>query len=170
MNKLKIKKTALSALFTAVIAACGWISVPTPFGVNLAFTLFGVCLAGFTLGISSAVASTVCYVILGAVGLPVFSAFSGGMGVLLGPSGGFLWGFIFAAVLCGIAKNKRNKTIKYLLLCSGVLLCHFIGVLQYSFVTGNNLWVSIISASLPFLLKDFIIVFIAEFVSKKIKI
>lgn len=170
MNKLKIKKTALAALFTAVIAACAWISVITPFGINLAFTLFGVCLSGFVLGVSGGIAATVCYIFIGSFGLPVFSAFSGGMGVLFGASGGFLWGFIIAALLCGIAKNKTNKLVKYFLMIFAVLLCHISGVIQYSFVTGNNLWVSFLTASLPFLIKDFIIVFIAEMVSKKIKI
>ncbi len=170
MNKLKIKKTALTALFTAVIAACSWISVPTPFGVNLAFTLFGVCLSGFVLGVSGAVAATVCYVLIGAIGLPVFSSFSGGMGVLLGHSGGFLWGFMITAALCGVAKSINQKAIKYFLMILAVLLCHIAGIIQFSLVTGNSLWVSVLSASLPFLLKDFIIVFIAEFVSRKIKI
>lgn len=170
MNKLKIKKTALAALFTAVIAACAWISIPTPFGINLAFTTFGVCLSGFVLGVSGSIATTVCYIFIGAIGLPVFSAFSGGMGVLFGASGGFLWGFIVAAALCGIAKAIKRKAIKYLLMIFSIFSCHLFGVIQFSFVTGNNLWASFLTASLPFLAKDILLVFLADYISKKIKI
>ena len=170
MNKSKIKQIALSALFTAVITASAWISIPTPFGINLAFSLFGVCLTAFCLDIKSAISSVAAYIALGAAGLPVFSYFTGGIGVLLGASGGFLWGFLAIATLCGIAKNQTKKIIRYMLMILSVLLCHAAGTIQYCFVTGNNLWISFLSASLPFLLKDLIIVFLAEFVSKKIKI
>ena len=116
MRKIKTKKIALFALLTAVIVASAWISVIMPSGVNLAFTLFGVCLCGFLLGVKGAIAATGTYILLGAVGLPVFSAFSAGVGVLVGPSGGFLWGFILAAALCGAAKGVNKKTFKYLLM------------------------------------------------------
>ena len=170
MKKQSIKKLALWALFAAVIAASAWVSVPTPFGVNLAFTLFGISLAGFCLGTRGAVAATAAYIAIGAAGLPVFSSFTGGIGVVIGHSGGFLWGFLITAVLCGIAKKTSKRAIKYLLIILSVLLCHAAGVIQYSVVTGNGLWTGFVTASLPFLAKDFIIVFLAEFISRKIKI
>lgn len=170
MNKIKIKKIAMAASFTAVIAATAWVSIPTPFGVNLAFSLFGVCLAAFCLDAKSAIAATIVYIALGAVGLPVFSQFMGGFGVLFGTSGGFLWGFIPLAALCSIAKKKESKGIKYLLMISSVLLCHILGVAQFCVVSGNGLLVSFLSASLPFLLKDLILVFVAELVARRIKI
>ncbi len=170
MNKTKIKKIAIAAVFTAVIAATAWISIPTPFGVNLAFSLFGVCLTAFCLDIKSALAATAVYIALGAVGLPVFSQFSGGFGVLFGASGGFLWGFLLTVVLCGVASKANKKLFKYLFMILSVLLCHTIGALQYSVVSGNNIWISFLTASLPFFAKDVILVFLAELVAKKIKI
>lgn len=170
MNKLKIKKIALCALFTAVITACAWISVLTPFGVNFSLTLFGVCIAAFCLGFKGGLAATLSYILLGAVGMPVFSQFSGGFGVLFGASGGFVFGFLVAAILCGIAKNIETKLVKYLLCVLAVLFCHTAGVIQFLFVTGNNIWASILYASLPFLLKDIILVFVAQIVSEKIKL
>ncbi|MBQ8740940.1 MAG: biotin transporter BioY [Clostridia bacterium] len=170
MNKSKIKVIAISALFTAIIAATAWISVPTPFGVNLTLQTFGVCLAGFVLGAKAAAAATAAYIAIGAAGLPVFSSFTGGIGILFGTSGGFLWGFLLVAVLCGIAGITNKRALKYLLMVSAVLLCHAAGVIQFCVVSGVSVWAGFVTASLPFSLKDFILVFLAEFVAKKIKI
>ena len=169
MKKQSIRKLALWALFTAVIAVSAWVSVPTPFGVNLAFTLFGISLAGFVLGVRGAVAATASYIAIGAAGLPIFSSFTGGIGVVIGHSGGFLWGFLITATLCAIAKKITKKPIKYTLMILSVLLCHATGVIQYCFVTGNGLWAGFVTASLPFLVKDFMIVFLAQVVANKLK-
>lgn len=170
MNKIKIKKIAICALFTAVITACAWISVSTPFGVNLSFSLFGVCLVAFCLGVKGGIAATVTYILLGAAGLPVFSQFTGGIGVLFGASGGFVFGFLIVTVLCGIAKRSKTKAMRYLLAVTSVLICHTAGVLQFHFVTNNGIGASFLYASLPFLIKDILLVFLASFVSNKIKL
>ncbi len=170
MKKSKIKKIAVTAIFTAVIAASAWISVFTPFGINLTLQMFAVCLAGFVLGAKWGAAATAAYLAIGAAGLPVFSAFTGGAGVLFGVSGGFLWGFLLTAVLCGIAGKTNKRFLKYLFMILSVLLCHTIGVTQFCIVSGNNLLVAFLTASLPFLVKDIILVFLAKIISKKIKI
>ena len=170
MRKAKIKKIAVTAIFTAVIAASSWISVFTPFGINLTLQIFAVCLAGFVLGAKWGMAATTAYIAIGAAGLPVFSAFTGGAGVLFGASGGFLWGFLLTAVLCGISSNINKKFLKYLFMMLSVLICHAAGVIQFCIVSGNNIWVSFLTASLPFLLKDLILVFVAQTIAKKIKI
>ena len=170
MNKIKIKKIAATAIFTAIIAASSWISIFTPFGVNLTLQLFGVCLAGFYLGAKWGVAATFVYIAIGAVGLPVFSSFTGGIGILFGTSGGFLWGFLASSALCGVASAQNKKAIKYLLMVLAVLICHTAGVIQFCIVSGINLWAGFVTTSLPFLVKDFILVFLANFVAKKIKI
>lgn len=169
MNKSKIKKTAISALFTAIIVATAWISVPTPFGVNLTLQMFGVCFAGFCLGVKWGCAATAAYITIGAVGLPVFSSFMGGIGIIFGASGGFLWGFLPTVILCGMAGITNKRVLKYLLMMLAVLLCHTVGVIQFCAVSGVNVWAGIVTASLPFLAKDFILVFLAEFISKKFK-
>ena len=170
MRKAKIKKIAVTAIFTAVIAASSWISVFTPFGINLTLQIFAVCLAGFVLGAKWGMAATAAYIAIGAAGLPVFSAFTGGAGVLFGASGGFLWGFLLTAVLCGISSNINKKFLKYLFMMLSVLICHAAGVIQFCIVSGNNIWISFLTASLPFLSKDLILVFVAQTIAKKIKI
>lgn len=170
MKIIKTKKIALSALFTTVIVACGWISLPTPFGINITLSILGVCLAAFVLGVKYALVSIVAYIALGAVGLPVFSQFMGGAGVLFGVSGGFIWGFLLTVVICGIAKKCKRKILKYVLMVVAVIVCHASGVVQYSLVSGNGLIASFLSASLPFLIKDVLLVFFANAIYKKIKV
>ena len=170
MKKSKIKQISLCAIFTAIIAATAWISIPTPFGVNMTFQLFGVCLAAYLLGAKGAVAATAAYIATGASGLPVFSSFTGGMSVLLGTSGGFLWGFLLTALFCGTSKKCKKKILKYMLMILSVLLCHAVGVTQFCVVAGVAVWTAFLNVSLPFLLKDLILVFLAEIIAKKIKI
>lgn len=170
MNKSKIKTIAISALFTAIIAATSWISVPTTFGISLTLQTFGICLAGFCLGAKMGLLSVAAYIAIGAAGLPVFSSFTGGIGIVLGTSGGFLWGFLATAALCGIASTKNKNVLKYLLMILSVLLCHAVGVIQFCIVSGVNIWAGILSVSLPFLIKDFMLVFLANFLAKRIKI
>jgi len=169
MKKIKIKEIALSAIFTGVIAASSWISVYTPFGINLTLQIFAVCLTGFYLGVKKGISTVLAYIALGATGLPVFSSFAGGFGVLFGMSGGFLWGFLITVLLCGIAKSTSNKAIKYILMIMSVLLCHTLGVIQFCVVSSNNVVLGFITVSLPFLVKDLILVFLADFVAAKIK-
>lgn len=169
MNKTKIKKIAATAIFTAIIAASSWISIFTPFSVNLTLQIFGVCLAGFCLGAKWGVAATAVYIVIGAAGLPVFSSFTGGIGILLGTSGGFLWGFLASSALCGVAGGQNKKVIKYLLMILAVLSCHTAGVIQFCIVSGVSVWAGFVTTSLPFLVKDFILVFIAELVARKLR-
>ncbi len=168
MKKDNIKKISVCAIFTAVICASAWISIPTPFGINLTMQLFAVCITAFCLGAKWGIAAVVAYIAIGAVGLPVFSSFSGGIGILFGASGGFLWGFLAVALICGVTFYLKNKAIKYLLYIFAVIFCHFLGALQYSLISGIGFFAAVITASLPFLIKDIILVFFADITAKKL--
>lgn len=170
MKKIKTKQISLCAIFTAIIAASAWIAIPTPFLVNLTLQTFAVSLAAFCLGAKWGVAAVVAYIIIGSTGMPVFSAFTGGFGVLFGVSGGFLWGFIITALLCGLSKNINKKALQVLMILLSVLACHLIGVIQFCAVSGNTVLAGFLTASLPFFVKDLILVFLARFVASKIKI
>ena len=85
----------LTALLAAVTAACSWISVPLPFTpvpINLA--TLAVFLAGGLLGAKYGSISIITYVLLGAIGVPVFNSFTGGIGIITGPTGGYIIGYI----------------------------------------------------------------------------
>ena len=98
-TKIKIWDIAYIAMFAAVMAVCSWISVPA----TVPFTLqtFGVFLAVGTLGGKRGSLAVLTYLLLGAVGAPVFAGFSGGIGCILGSTGGYIIGFLFSAlVIC----------------------------------------------------------------------
>lgn len=96
------------ALVTAVTAAGAWISIPLPGGIALSLQLVGVLAGGLILGPIGGGLAQAAYVTLGIAGAPVFAGFQAGMGVLAGPSGGFLLGFVAGAVVCGAMSWDRR--------------------------------------------------------------
>lgn len=162
--KIKTKRLCLYALLTALIVAAAFIAIPTPLGVSLTLQTLAVCLLGFLLG-RGGVIPVLVYIILGAVGLPVFSNFSGGLGVLLGPSGGFIIGFLPLVLLCGIVRDSFSLLLGIV----GIFICHIIGILQFSLVTGGGILAAFLSCSLPFILKDILSVVLARFLAERLK-
>ena len=99
----------LIALFAALMALCAWVTVP--YAVPFTMQTFGVFLALLLLGGKRGTICMAVYLLLGAVGLPVFSGFRGGVGALVGSTGGYLIGFIVSALLMwalsGFARKSR---------------------------------------------------------------
>lgn len=153
-NTFKVRDMALIALVSAAVAVLSLISVPMPSGVPITLQTFAVAFAGYLLGAKKGTASVLLYILIGAVGLPVFSGIKGGFSVLLGPTGGFLWGFIVLALLCGLKNNAKNKVLPLLLGFAGLLLCHAMGALQYALLASRPYWEAVALVSLPYLLKD----------------
>ena len=165
MTKHKTRNITFAALFTALICITSQVAFVTP-TVPFTLQILGIALCGYVLPLKWAVASIITYLSVGILGLPVFSGFKGGVQALIGPSGGFLFGFISLAVFCSISK-KYNKTIlKLFYSILGLVTCHCIGILQYSIVTGNGILGSFVTVTLPFFIKDTILVILAHFVSK----
>ncbi|MGE4583757.1 MAG: biotin transporter BioY [Sphaerochaeta sp.] len=164
---MQYKKLLLTSLFSALIIVGAYIRFPLPPVPITLQTLF-VLLAGFLLGSKLAMASTAIYLLLGFAGLPVFSN-GGGLGTLLGPTGGFLFALLPAAFLSGIAGNFRKKTEHmrtYTLLClllglAASLTVYLIGVpfLKY---TRSLPWKTAIEVGmLPFLPGDILKLLVA---------
>lgn len=98
----KTKKITMIGLMTAVTCILGPLSLPLPFSpVPITLTNFAVFLSIYILGMKYGTISLLIYLALGTIGLPVFSSFSGGLGKLAGPTGGYLFGFIFLALIHG---------------------------------------------------------------------
>lgn len=94
---MKTRDMALIAAFAAVITVCAWISVPA--AVPFTLQTFAVFLAVGLLGGKRGTIAVAVYILLGAVGVPVFSGFNGGLGALLGITGGYILGFLAAAAV-----------------------------------------------------------------------
>ncbi|MGI6744372.1 MAG: biotin transporter BioY [Eubacteriales bacterium] len=160
LNRSEIKKMALTGLMTAVAAALSQISFPLPSGIPVTLQTFGVALAGYILGWKWGAVSMLLYIALGAVGVPVFAGFKGGVSSLVGLTGGFIAGFVLMAALCGVKPGIENKKAEAVIeIVSGLLgiaACHIPGVLWFSRLSGNTVAVSFLKVSLPYLLKDIV--------------
>lgn len=165
----RLTNIAFAALFTAIISIISQISVITPLGVPITLQTFAVSLCGYLLGVKWGMASVVTYILAGAVGLPVFSGFQGGIQHLTSATGGFITGFLFIALFCGISSDKFSKNLKILMGIIGLVICHIIGILQFKFITGTGIREVLITVSLPFVLKDIISLIAAFMISLKIK-
>lgn len=150
----KSRNLVLCALFSALLALCAWLSIPVG---DLAVSLqtFGVLLALGLLGGGRGTGTILVYLVLGGVGLPVFSGFQGGLGHLLGPTGGYLWGFLAGALVywLGITCTKGRFSGLHM---AGVLLCCYIcGTLWYGYAYLNgNLLLAALRCVVPYLLPD----------------
>lgn len=154
---VKIRSITLCALFAAVLALCSWISLPVG---QIAFTLqtFGVGLTLLVLGGKRGCAAIFVYLALGALGLPVFSGFRGGPGMLLGATGGYLTGFLaFGLVywlVCCLLGQKL--LVRCLALSAGMLACYLFGSSWYGLGYAPDAAFSAILAQcvLPYLFFD----------------
>ena len=131
---METRKTALSinditliALFTAVIAVCSWISIPA--AVPFTLQTFAVFLTAGLLGGKRGTITVIVYILLGAVGVPVFSGFTGGIGHLLGPTGGYIIGFIFSALVMWFAEKRFGRSLRVLAasMVIGLIVCYAFG-------------------------------------------
>ena len=169
MNKNKPLITlSLSALFAAVTVICTYIAVPTP----MPFTLqtLAIFLACFFLGFKGAFLSTLTYILLGVVGLPVFTGFRGGFSALLEPTGGFIIGFLFIPVAYGILCGILGKKFEAIWLFIGLLFCYLTGSLWYLIYTDENSYpVVLLTTVAPFVLLDIIKLFVAFVLSNTLK-
>lgn len=158
----------------ALIAICSWISIP----MTIPFTLqtFAVCLATALLGTKRGTVTVLVYILLGLVGVPVFSGFKGGVSVLLGPTGGYIIGFIFTAIVVGLITDKINKSVPVLALAMilGIFVCYLFGTFWFVNVyTKTKEPVSIATALswcvFPYLIPDACKIALAVFLEKRLE-
>lgn len=147
----------LSALLCALCAVLSQIQIPLP-PVPVSLSLAAVHLCGALLGKRWGAAAIGCYVALGAVGLPVYAGFCGGVSVLFGPTGGFLLGYIPCAYAVGALTKKLGFSRRGLMLAmaAGTLLCYGSGTAWFMLTTGTNLAASLTACVLPFIPGDLI--------------
>jgi len=151
--KINTKELVSAAVFTAVTAVLSQISIPMPSNVPITLQTFAIALCGYALGVKTGCISVLTYILLGAIGAPVFSQFRGGIGMLFGYTGGFIVGFIPLSLLCGLAAGKKA----YLALPLGLIglaVCHLLGTAQFSLVASRPFLDSLVLVSLPYIVKD----------------
>jgi len=147
----------LSALLCALLAVLSQIHIPLP-PVPVSLSLLAVHLCGALLGWRWGAAAVCCYVALGAVGVPVYAGFAGGVSILFGPTGGFLLGYILCALAVGLLSQRLGFSRRSLCLsmAAGTLLCYGTGLVWFSLTTGASLAASFSACVLPFIPGDVI--------------
>ncbi|MCM1049709.1 MAG: biotin transporter BioY [Clostridiales bacterium] len=163
------REIVYTGMFAAVLAIMTQISVPMPSGVPITLQTFAVALTGYVLAWKRGTLSTLVYILIGAVGLPVFSGFRGGVQVLVAHTGGFIWGFIIFTLLCGVGAMMKNKALSIMLGMIGLLICHLFGVIQFMLVVKNGFLESFLLVSAPYLIKDIVSVVLAYALGSRIR-
>lgn len=168
--KLSTRQIILCGLFTALISILAQISIPLPF-TTVPFTLqiFGIAITGLILGSKCGFISTLIYLILGAIGIPVFANFAGGISVLFGPTGGFLLGYPLMAFIIGYAKEKFNSNfIISISMILGLAIVYTLGTIMFSFITGNTILQSLIYCVVPFIAVDILKLILAYIIGETV--
>ena len=172
--KMRTLDMAYIALFAVLIAVCAWISIPA----TVPFTLqtFGIFLAVGVLGGKRGTLAVLVYLLLGAVGIPVFAGFSGGVGCLLGSTGGYLVGFLFTALVMWAMERLMGKKLWVLALSMllGLVVCYAFGtvwfILVYARTTGEiGLLTALGWCVFPYILPDLVKIALALVLQKRLK-
>lgn len=150
-----VRSMVFMAVFAAIICVCAPFSFQVgPIPITLA--TFAIYLTGAVLGGKRGVISVIVYILLGAVGLPIFSNFSGGFGALMGPTGGYIIGYIPLVFITGVFAEMNSK--KHWTMIIGMLLgtvaLYTFGTAWYMILTGNDLAKSLTLCALPFVPGD----------------
>jgi biotin transport system substrate-specific component len=173
-TKSKTYDMAYIAIFAVIMAICSWISIP----MTVPFTLqtFGVFIAVGVLGGKRGTMAVLVYILLGAVGLPVFAGFSGGIGSLLGTSGGYIIGFLFSALaMWGIEKLAgRKPVVQIISMVIGLVICYVFGTIWFMVVYARNsgavgLGTVFGWCVIPFIIPDLIKIALAFIVSRNVR-
>lgn len=173
-NRLDTRDLALVALFAAVMAVCSWITVPA--AVPFTLQTMGVFLAVGLLGGKRGTISVLVYLFLGAIGLPVFSGFAGGLGYMMGATGGYIIGFLFSALIMWFMEKVFGRDMKILILSMvlGLILCYAFGTAWFMTVySGSNGPIDLATALgwcvFPFIIPDAIKIAVACLLIRRLR-
>ncbi|NCO66039.1 MAG: BioY family transporter [Candidatus Aquicultor secundus] len=168
---MNISAMVKAALLAALAAVAAQIAIPLPFSpVPITLQVFVPLLAGAVLGPFYGTLSMIIYVLMGAIGLPVFAKGAAGLGVVIGPMGGYLLGFIAAAFIVGIIVTKIGNTTGKLIIAmsAGVLIIYTLGVVQLALISRLTPVQAILAGAVPFIIPDFIKAVIAATIARRI--
>lgn len=154
-GKWSVREMTLTAAMAAVICVLGPMSIPIGV-VPISFTNLAVYLAVYALGVKRGTMSYLVYLLIGMVGIPVFSGFTGGVGKLFGPTGGYLIGFVFMALICGwvIDQFECKRIPSFAGMMLGTAGCYFFGTVWLAYQAGMTFYGALAAGVLPFVIGD----------------
>ena len=171
--KFTVRDMCFIAMFAVIIAVCSWISVPLTVPITL--QTFGVFAALGVLGGKKGTIAVIVYVLLGAVGLPVFAGFKLGIGTLLGTTGGYIIGFVLSGIVYWAITDKfgTKLAVTVIAMALGLLVCYAFGTAWFMIVYTRSkgtvtLWSALGWCVFPFIIPDAIKIALAILVSERV--
>jgi len=175
-KKITTYHLTLTALMTAVTCILGPMSLVIPISpVPISFTNLVIYLTVLVLGTKLGTISYLIYLLLGLAGLPIFSGFSGGAGKLLGPTGGYLIGFIFMALICGVfdgkftTKSLKNRGFRVFGMILGTAVAYLFGTVWLAYSAGMDFYAALWAGVIPFIPGDLAKILIVEIAGPEIR-
>ena len=172
-NRISVKNIVLAGMFAAFLAVMSQISLPMPTGVPITVQVFAVALVGVILGWKRGVLAVLVYILIGAVGVPVFANFKGGLSVLTGLTGGYIIAWPVMTILCGIQpktqNTKLNVALNIILSLVGLAVCESVGALQWALLSGSDLKGIIIYSLTAFVPKDIVLTVLAVIIGRQVR-
>lgn len=167
---MKTRDIVYSSIFATITAILAQISMPLPGGVPLTLQTLAISLAGIILGSKKGFFAIMVYVLMGAFGMPVFSNFTGGIGVIFGPTGGFILSFPIMAFIIGLVCEKtENKILVFLGMILGSIVNYAMGTVQFAIVTNSTLTKAFLVSVLPFIGVGLIKALLATLIGSTVK-
>lgn len=172
---MKIKKSGfigyvLAAIFTAFISVCAFVFIPTSPPITM--QTCGIFLALLILGGRLGTISVCSYVLLGCLGLPIFSGFTGGVGVLLSSNGGYILGFLIMSLIYWIIENLFSKAVAiWVGIPIGLIVTYILGALWFCKINGSEggFLTALLTLSIPFAIPDILKLLLSVLVAKRIE-
>ena len=161
------------AVFAVIMAICSWISIPA--AVPFTLQTFGVFVAVGVLGGKRGTLSVLVFILLGAIGVPVFAGFSGGIGVLAGTTGGYIIGFLFSAlVMWAMEKLPGKKSVMQIVsMIAGLIVCYAFGTAWLAVEAHLTFYQALLAGVIPYipgdLVKIIVVVLVGPIVKKRLQ-
>ena len=172
-TQLNVRDLTVMGMMTALMAVCAWITIP--FTIPFTLQTFGVFITLRLLGGRKGTAVIALYILLGIAGVPVFSGFGAGIGVLAGPTGGYIAGFLLTGLLYMAAKPLRKTRWKEnTVLAAGLMVCYLFGTVWFCIVKGNagnpmGFLQAVSVCVLPYLIPDGLKLLLADQIAARVK-
>ena len=170
-KKFNTKDIVFIGVSAAIIAVCAFVTIP----VGAIPVTLRICLVAGLFGAKRGTVSVLVYILIGAIGVPVFSGFKGGIGVLAGATGGYIIGFIFTALIVGITSDKTKKLWALLIsMLGGIAVCYAIGTAWFMLVYSAEAKQMALSKTLalcvtPFIVPDLIKIAVAALLVNRLR-
>lgn len=165
-SSLKLRMMVVTALFAAIISILAQVSIPLPLGVPITGQTLAIGLAATILGARFGTLSVLLYLVIGAIGVPVFAQLTGGLGIIVGPTGGFLVGFIPATFIMGYFLEKTSFSVRNALIANiiGMFITLFFGTAWLKVVAELSWPVAFTAGFTPFIIGGFIKAILASWI------